>query len=142
MVLYSSIPFFFSRPHHTTPEVTKIICLYMYTCTYSYICKPKFISVLLSWFKMPTWVDQGCFLYIGRSQFEQKYVFNHSQHDYISQHGTFKQLEATGTTTIHILISFNYCDEWQGINYTTQQNDTESTYKKKEHFSIFFNVRM
>lgn len=48
--------------NHTTPEVTKIICLYMYTCTYSYSCKTKShtsYSVDWSQFKMrPEWIRE------------------------------------------------------------------------------------
>lgn len=111
----------------------------MFIYVYMYIqlhCKPKFISCVgLSWFKM------ACFTTNANKN---------SQQDYISQHATFKQLEATGwqlsepgtaDTTIHVffyLFSFNYCDEWQGINYTIQQNDTESTYKKRTFFPFFF----
>lgn len=56
---FSRVIFFVN---HTTPEVTKIICLYMYTCTYSYSCKTKShtsYSVDWSQFKMrPEWIRE------------------------------------------------------------------------------------
>lgn len=110
----------------------------MFIYVYMYIqlhCKPKFISSIgLSWFKMATWVDQDCFLSICHTQCEQKLTTRLHLPTCNIQLAGGNRLAATWTQNSRYnqpcFIFLQLLWWWPGINYTIQQNDIESTYKK------------